>query len=168
MALKIPKPTETIKVIVRADDSLVWPSEEDDPEGEQADETWSSYLKTLDESLLSFAEGKLPTRFVLKKVLNYDQAQAVQNATTTMKKGGQVDIQSGYVFEEVRQALVDIENPDYLLLPDQIHFKRDSDGACSKEIMAGLVAINAHMDLFTARKNAVGETAPEAKKKSQL
>jgi hypothetical protein len=159
MALKLPSRTETLKCVVRADSSLLWSG---DPITD--DETWAAYLKSGDESLLRFKDGEQPTRFVLRKVLSFDQNARVQNAQTTMKDG-QIQIQMSFIQEDVRQALVDIENPDYVPLPDRIQYKRDSDGSCSKEIVEGLQAIGAVMDLFTIRQNATSKFTEDLKKK---
>ena len=160
MALKLPSRHDVVKVIVKADQSLVWP---EDPA--EADEIWSEYLRTNDETLLKFAEGQQPTRFILRKVLSYDQSTRVQNAQTTMRDG-KVEIQMSFIMEEVRQALTDIENPDYVPLNDRIQHKRDSDQACSKEIIEGLQALNVIMDLYTARQNAASNFLEDLKKKS--
>lgn len=159
MALKLPSKTETVKCIVRADTALLWSG---DPITD--DENWASYLKSADESYLQFKDGEKPTRFVLRKVLSYDQSARVQNAQTTMRDG-KVEIQMSFIQEDVRQALVDIENPDYVPLPDRIQYKRDSDGSCSKEIIEGLQALGVIMDLFTMRQNATSKFTEELKKK---
>lgn len=159
MSLKLPSRTDTIKVIVRADSALKWPESKED-----ADEVWASYLKSNDEGFLEFNEGEQPTRFVLRKVLTYDQAQKVQNQQMTMRDG-QVQVQMSFIMEEVRQSLVDIENPELTPLPDRIQFKKDSDGGCSKEIVEGLHALGAVMDLYTARQNASAKFSDELKKK---
>lgn len=159
MSLKLPSRTEVIKVIVRADSAIKWPESKED-----ADEIWAAYLKSNDESFLEFNEGEQPTRFVLRKVLSYDQASKVQNQQMTMRDG-QVQVQMSFIMEEVRQSLVDIENPELTPLPDRIQFKKDSDGGCSKEIVEGLQAIGAVMDLYTARQNASAKFSDELKKK---
>lgn len=160
MALKLPSRNDVIKVIVKADQALVWPQDE-----KEGDDVWAEYLKTNNESLLTFAEGHQPTRFVMKKVLNYDQASRVQNAQTTMRDG-KVEIQMAFIMEEVRQALTDIENPDYVPLPDRIQYRRDSDQACNREIIEGLYALGVLMDLYTARQNATARFSEDLKKKS--
>lgn len=160
MALKLPSRTDVIKVIVSADQALILPDDKN-----ERDEIWAEYLKTNDESLLTFAEGQQPTRFVMRKVLSYDQAARVQNAQTTMKEG-KVEIQMSFIMEEVRQALTDIENPDYVPLPDRIQYRRDSDGACNKDIIEGLHALGVVMDLYTARQNATAKFSEDLKKKS--
>lgn len=162
MALKLPSRTEVIKVIVSVDQALVWPEDK-----ETRDQIWAEYLKTNDESLLQFAPGQEPTRFVMRKVLSYDQAARVQNAQTTMREG-KVEFQMSFMMEEVRMALTDIENPDYVPLPDRIQYRRDSDGACSKEIIEGLHALGVVVDLYTARQNATASLSADLKKKSSL
>lgn len=159
MALKLPSKNDVIKVIVRADQALVWPEDE-----KEADEIWAQYLQTNDESLLKFADGQQPTRFVMKKVLSYDQATRVQNAQTTMRDG-KVEIQMSFLMEEVRQSLCDIENPDYVPLNERINYKRDNDQACSREIVEGLHALGVIMDLYSARQNATAKFSESLKKK---
>ena len=57
-----------VEVISRIDDAIVF-----------EEESYSKYLETLDESNLTFVEGKQPTRFVMRKVLPYKLSQKVQN-----------------------------------------------------------------------------------------
>jgi len=160
MSLKLPSRTDTIKVIVKVDSALKWPES-----AEESDELWAAYLKSNDESYLEFKEGEQPTRFVLRKVLNYDQAQKVQNQQMSMKDG-QIQVQMSFIMEEVRQALVGIENPELTPLADQIVFKKDGDGGASKEIVEGLHALGVVMDLYTARQNATAKFSEDLKKKS--
>lgn len=160
MSLKLPSRTDTIKVIVKADSALKWSDS-----AEENDELWASYLKSNDESLLTFEEGMQPTRFVLRNVLNYDQLQKVKNEQMTMRDG-KMEIRMSFITEEVRQALVDIENPELTPLSDRIIFKREGDGGASKDLMAGLDAIGAVMDLYTARQNATASFSDDLKKKS--
>lgn len=159
MSLKLPAKHDVIKAVVKQDSAILWSGDES-----QDDENWSNYLKTADESFLKFKDGEQPTRFVLRKVLSYDQAQRVQNAQAVFRDG-QMQIQMAYIMEEVRQSLTDIENPEYVPLNDRIHFKRDSDGACSKEIVEGLHALGVVMDLFTIRTNATSKLSEDLKKR---
>jgi len=160
MSLKLPSRTDVIKVIVKADSAIKWPES-----AEESDELWAAYLKSNDESYLEFKEGEQPTRFVLRKVLNYDQFNKVQNHQMTMRDG-KMEIQMSFVTEDVRQALVGIENPEMTPLADQIVFKKDGDGGASKDIMEGLNALGVVMDLYTARHNATAKFSDELKKKS--
>lgn len=159
MALILPSRTDVIKVIVRADSALKWPESSD-----EADEMWATYLKTNDESGLSFKDGQQPTRFVLRKVLNFDQFNKVQNEQMVMKNG-QMQVQLSFISEAVRQALVAIENPEMTPLADQIVFKKENDGGASKDLIAGLNAIKATMDLYTAVENSTAKFTDDLKKK---
>lgn len=139
MAIKLPNSRERIKVIIKSDSAIKYDQK-----------SYDEYLKTNDESLLTFVEGEHPTRFVMRKVLRYDQAQAVQNSQAKVIDG-KVEVQISYMMEEVRQALVDVENPPGIPDSDKIEFSLDKDGAASKELIAGLAAIGAIPDLFAAR-----------------
>ncbi len=153
MAIKLPGKNDLIKVVSQVDGALV-----------RDEEAYKLYLKTLDESVLSFKEGEEPTRFVLKKVLSYDAFQKVKNEQTKIVNG-QINLQLSFMSEDVRQALVDIENPAYLNDLEKIHFKRESDGGASKELMALLEAADIINDLYTAR-HAKPDLEVESVKKS--
>lgn len=139
MAIKLPNKNDTIRVISHVDGALV-----------QDEEAYKMYLKTLDESYLSFKPNEEPTRFILRKVLSYDAAQKVKNEQTRVING-QIAVQMSFMSEDVRQALIDIENPAYLSDIEKIYFKKDSDGGASKELMALLEAANVVNDLYSAR-----------------
>ena len=154
MALKLELISGTISVVSRLDDAISC-----------TEEDYNEYLLDLDEGHLNIKEGQKPTYFVLTKNLKFDAQQKVKNQQISYK-GGQVDLQLGFIMEEVRQALVDIKNPDDIPDNQKVLFKRDSDGAASKELIASLgdAIVN---DLFSARRNSVGSKASDIKKKSQ-
>lgn len=159
MSIILPSRTDVIKVVLRLDSAIIWPDST-----EESDEIWATYLKTNDEKVLSFKEGEQPTRFVLRKVLNFDQYNKVQNKQMVMVDG-KMEVQISFINEDVRQSLIAIENPDYVPLCDQIIFKKENDGGASKDIMSGLNAISATMDLYTAKQNATSKFTDEMKKK---
>lgn len=154
MAILLSKISDgTIEVIARIDSALK----------DISDENYSEYLKTLDESLLSFNDGEQPTRFVLRKVLPYGIAQKIKNQQMRMEKG-EMQVQMGFINEEVRAALVDIKNPPGIPEDQQIKFKRASDGSASEELIAILDAAGIVSDLFAARKNVMEKSIENVKK----
>jgi len=146
---------KTIKVIVRADDAL----------DNVTDEVYEEYLQTLDESTLKFVEGKEPTRFVMRLRLPWNVDQDIQNQQVKVSKKGEVQPQIAYIMEELRAAIIDIENPHDV---PAIIYKNDNDGMCHKNIVLLLKEHNLHWDLYNARQNQlVGKkkVTDEVKKK---
>lgn len=117
-------------------------------------EAYDSYMKSLDESELDFVEGGSPTRFVMRKIIPYKQSLKLKNATVAMKDGV-LTPQVAYVNEEVRLALVDIENPEVPKTHEKhlLKFKKDGDGGAAHSIMESLDAFGVVMDLYQIRSN---------------
>ena len=137
---------DLIKVILKIDDALV----------EVSDDMYRQYLETLDESLLNFSEGKQPTRFVLKKTLSYEQSKQIKNEQIKLSKNGEVDVRMGFILEEVRLSLVDIENPPGLTKENgALVYVRESNGGASKDkVMKFLIGAGVVEDLYTALTNS--------------
>lgn len=119
------------------------------------EESYEEYLEELNEEYLGIDENTPVTRFVMRKVLSYKSILKVKNAQITMDNGV-VKPQLSFMSEDVRLALVGIENPE---VPDDqkgnlLQFKRESDGGASFKIMEVLESANAVMDLYTARQNS--------------
>lgn len=132
-----------IRVITSKDASIEGTSNDD----------YKEYIATLDESKLSFVTGGSPTRFVMRKIIPYKQNLRLKNLQVTMKDG-ELQPQIAFINEEVRLALVDIENPP-VDGPDKKHlmeFKKDGDGGASQSIMETLDAFGVVADLFSARQ----------------
>lgn len=151
MALILTKNDGNIKVISSKDSSV-----------KCDEEAYKLYTETLDEELLEL-EG-VPTRFILKKGLNYKEQQIVKDAQIQMK-GKEFSISLSYMMEEVRLALVDIENPADLPDTQKILYKKASDGRASQELIALLESAGIVSELFTARSNALGVLSDTTKKK---
>ena len=153
MALKIPMKDETIKVISRLDSAL----------SSDAD-VYEEYLKTLDESLLSFVDGETPTRFVMKKVLPLHLQQKIQDKQVAFVDG-KPEIRLGFMSEDVRCSLVAVENPADIPDDQKIKFAKDSDGGASKDLVAHLLAAGVVNDLYQAKQYAVSGIGEALKKK---
>jgi len=151
MALFISKNDGVIKVISRKDSAV-----------NCDDEAYELYQKQLDEELLEL-EGD-PTRFVLKRGLSYKEQQTVKDAQVKMD-GKKFSITLSYMMEEVRIALIDIENPGDIEESQKIIFKKADDGKASKELIAMLETFGVVTELFTARSNASGVLDDTTKKK---
>lgn len=151
MALFISKNDGLIKVISKKDSSVTCD-----------DEAYAQYQENLDESLLAL-DG-VPTRFVLKKALTYKEQQKVKDAQIKMK-GKELSVSMSYMMEEIRLALVGIENPADLPLDQQIVYKKDSDGRTSEELIALLESAGVVTELYAARAKSMEALDPTTKKK---
>ncbi len=138
MAVHLATKGETFKVVLRVDSALDMTSEE-----------YDAYIK--DPSLLKVKEGEQPTFVVMRKVIPYGLAQKIENQKMKYKEG-EVQLQMGFMMEEVRCAIVDIENPGNL--PTAKH----GDGGASFELMELLVNAGLVNDLYAARQAAAGQT----------
>jgi hypothetical protein len=100
-------------------------------------EIYEEYTVTLDEAVLQL-EGE-PTRYVLKTDLEFHIHKELESEKLGITSDGQPAIRLGYILEEVRATLIDIENPigeepDTLFI-----FKKEKkDGRASKELIAEL------------------------------
>jgi len=132
----------SIEVIARIDDALNYD-----------EESYGDYLKTLDESKLSFIEGKNPTKFIMRRVLPYKLAQKVQNKQMRLEKG-EAQFSLSFMAEEVRCSLTGVKNPDSIPEEEKIKFEksRDDDGA-SDDFIAKLIAAGIASDLYLARQS---------------
>ncbi len=156
MAIKVSQIADgKIEVISRLDDSIL----------NVSTETYEKYLQTLDESILTFVENSMPTRFVLRKVLPYKMAQKVQNKQVKFEKG-EAQFQMSFMAEEVRCSLIDIKNHPDLPQDQQIRFERADDGGASDDLIARLMAAGIAQDLYIAKKNATEQKTDGSLKKS--
>jgi hypothetical protein len=132
----------TIEVIARIDDAIIYDEDK-----------YSKYLETLDESHLSFAEGKQPTKFLMRKVLPYKLSQKVQNKQLSFE-GKTPQFSLTFMAEEVRCSLIGIKNPDNLPEDEKIKFEKskDDDGA-SDDMIAKLISCGIAQDLYLARQS---------------
>ena len=137
---------ETVKVIVHKDSSIAGVS----------DEVYQQYLKNLDESLLPI-NGE-PTRFVLKKTLEYKDTKHVMNSQVDITEDGKPKMNMSFMLDEVRCALVGMEGPG------EASFRKGPDGKASQEVVNALYNAGVVMDLYTGRK--AGTEDLEAVKKS--
>lgn len=142
-----------IEVISKLDSALIYD-----------DETYTKYIETLDESLLSFADGDQPTRFVMRKVLPYQLAQNVQNKQIKLERG-EVQYQPGSMADDVRCALIDIKNPPTIPEDQKIKFEKSkNDSGASEALVEKLMAAGIVADLFAARQSYLSKNM----KKSNL
>ena len=132
----------TIEVISKIDDAIIYDEEK-----------YSKYIETLDESYLTFVEGKQPTKFLMRKVLPYKLSQKVQNKQLSFE-GKTPQFSLSFMAEEVRCSLIAIKNPDYLPDEEKIKFEksRDDEGA-SDDLIAKLISCGIAQDLYIARQS---------------
>lgn len=146
MAIRLNKNADNIKVIVEIDDAL-------DKSAADFDANFIEYTKTLNENLLTFLPGRQPTRFVMVRHLPLEAHEKVMEKQISVGSDMKPKVQLSYIIEEVRCALVGIENPAGCEYP--IEFKKESDGFASKDLMAFLHEAGIINPLFNARQNAI-------------
>lgn len=141
MAIKFNSASDIIKVISRHDDAL--------PE-DLLEEEFDLYQTTLDESHLRLVGN--PTRFVIRRTLSFGAQQAVTNQQLGIDSNGKPKMNFGFMLEEIRCALIDIENPEDLPEDQKLEFKKDVDGYASKDLIAKLNAIGIVSELYAAKQ----------------
>lgn len=152
MAFVLADDKGTIKVIVSGDSAVKCSPEE-----------YQLYLKDLDESRLNL-EGN-PTRFVLKKRLDYKTHQLLIRAQAKVV-GNKIQTDLASILEEVRIRLIDIENPADLPPEQHVKFIKDKDGYADKELIAALYSFGAVMEMQVAVKNSDNINATAETKKN--
>jgi hypothetical protein len=153
MAVLLPTQRDTFEVIISIDSAL-----------DVSSDDWEKYRETLDESHLKFKEGMQPTRFVMRKVLPFSLAKKVQNDQVTTRDG-KMEVQLGFISEEVRASLVDIKNPEDVPQDQWIKFEKDKDGGASEKLMELLMAARIVDELYSARQVKVSKMSDLLKKK---
>ncbi len=132
------------------------------------DEEFREYLPHPNEpQRLKYKDGlgwEDTTRFVLRKVLPYEAAQKVMKEQISADIKGNIELNLSFILEEARSALVDIRNPKDC--PRPLEYKRDSDGKCSKDLIAGLYTGGVLTELQAARAAAIKQPNVEVVKKS--
>lgn len=128
------------------------------------EDEWKLYTETLDESHLRFNLGMQPTRFVMRQVLPYGLAKKVQNEQASFQDN-KLQVNLGYMNEEVKASLIDIKNPSDV--PDElkIKFEKDKDGTASEKLMELLIASGVVSELFSARQMKLAANSASNKKK---
>ena len=121
-----------------------------------------AYLEDLDEDRLNL-NGEEPTRFVMKKILDFRSIQKIKKSQISMEvvdgQPGNIGIDMSTLFE-LRASLIDIENPG-----KGFEFKKDkSDNLVSRDLVAKLESLNVSDELVLARRNAVEKIGSTSKK----
>lgn len=151
MAFKFNSADDIIKVVSRQDDAL--------PE-DLLEEEFEKYQETLDESHLRLTG--IPTRFVIRRTLPFGAQQEVTNQQVKVGQDGKPQVNFGFILEEIRCALINIENPDDLPEDQKLVFKRDADGYASKDLIAKLNAAGIVSELYST-KQSKPKAIPEKK-----
>jgi hypothetical protein len=145
------KVTDNIQVIVSID-----------PAVNCSEDEYANYLDDLDEGRLNL-NGEEPTRFVLKKVLDYRSQEKISKGmvSANIADGRPSDMNlnvSG--LPELRASLVDITNPG-----EGLEFRKDKDdNLVSRDLVALLNSVGAADELLVARRNAVKSMGRVSKK----
>ncbi len=151
MALKLGSVADVFKMVSRHDDAI---SED------ITDEEFELYQATLDESHLRLSAE--PTRFVIRRTLPFAAQQEVTNQQVKVGRDGKPQVNFGFMLEEVRCALIGIENPSTMAEEDKLEFKKDADGYASKELIAKLNAAGVVSEIYSA-KQTKHKAIPEKK-----
>ena len=152
MAFTLSDDKATSEVVVSKDSAVKCSSDE-----------YKEYLKDLDESLLKL-EG-MPTRFVLRKRLDYKAHQILLRSQATVE-GQKIKVDLSSLIVQVRLHLIDVINPPDLAVDQHILFKKDSDGYASKELIAGLQSFGVLVELRTALESFDEQKDTELTKKN--
>lgn len=150
MAVFINQEKGNLKIILRRDDSI-----------KATEEEYEAYVESgLDESKLTFVAGKEPTRFVMRRNLDYSDQQTIMKEQIQIeksKKGKGMDqrLSISFIMDEVRAALVDIENPTNVPEEQHIKFKADSDQKASFKLISMLQGAGIVMDLYSVRQQVL-------------
>lgn len=152
MAIKLTPMNETFDVALFQDDAL-----------EMTRAEYLDYIKTCDKKLLKCHEGKVPTFFVLKKVLRYEDSKRLK-AGQIGYRDEVVVMDSTFTIDDVRLSLCGVVNPPDLASEHHIHFKAVNGGA-PEDLMAYLIAVGAVDDLYMAKQYVTGAKAQDLDKK---
>lgn len=144
---------DTFKIILQNDDAV--------PET-VTDEVYQSYLEVLDEVILGLV-GE-PTRFVMKRDLSFGAHKQIASEQMGVDGDGKPQIKMGFILEEVRAALVGIENPASLKPEECLIFEKEKgDGLASKALISQLHAMGVAMSLYGARQKVLAPSANQKK-----
>jgi hypothetical protein len=144
VSIVLPSVTDKFKVALFKDSAVDMTREE-----------YNDYLKDCDLSKLKLVEGKLPTFFIMRKVLPAKLSKKVMAEQVTFH-GGEAQFNFGSIVDVIKAAICGVENPPDVEESQRINFKADADGSCPDDIVAGLVSMQVHTDLFAAYQNVAG------------
>jgi aconitase B len=130
----------TIEVIVSKDTALL----------DLDKDTYTEYLKTLDEKLLKFKDGEAPCRFVMKKRVDYKKQKWLDNQMVVYSEG-EAQYQAAFALDVVRACLDEIKYPDYVPMEKRIIVKKTGDGYVDDRTMSMLAPTGICHELFVAR-----------------
>lgn len=148
-----------IKVILRVDSAL------DITDKGEDDDEYDDYINAgLDESKLKLKDGQEATRFVMKRSIPLKHATRIESAKLKYGADGEVNVQLGFIIEEIRACLKGVENPPSVPKDKQIALKFTGDGLVEERMMAGLVAAGVVQNLYAARQSALKAAQGDLKK----
>ena len=150
MAVKFSSEADVFKLISRHDESIA---------DDLTDEEFELYQETLDESHLRLKSE--PTRFVVRRTLPFAAQQEVTNQQVRVGRDGKPQVNFGFMLEEVRCALIGIDNPADMV-EDRLEFKKEADGFASKELIAKLNTVGIVSEIYAA-KQSKHKAIPEKK-----
>jgi hypothetical protein len=134
-----------IEVVVRVDSAL-----------DMTDNEYSSYLETLDESMLKLKSGDEPTRFVMRRHIPLKHATRIEDSKLRVEhETGQVSVGLGFIIEEVRASLKEVKNPASVPLDKRISLKFTGDGLVDGNLMSSFHSAGIVHNLYQARQNVL-------------
>jgi len=123
-------------------------------------ESYGEYLKTLDETILQLKPDVMPTRFKMKKIIPYAVKKNLRKDQYGMDtEGKNINVNLGFIIDEVRASLVDINNPG-----KGLEFKKDGDNMASKLLIEKLDTYGIVQELYAARQGVLGAKGSVSKK----
>lgn len=147
-----------IEVILRVDDALDLTADGDD-------DPYDAYITAgLDESKLKLKPDAEPTRFIMRRSIPLKHATRIENAKMGYTVEGGVQVQLGFIIEEVRASLKGVKNPSSVPQDKQIVLKFTGDGLLDDKQMAALVASGVVQNLYAARQAAIQRSSGNLKK----
>ena len=115
------------------------------------EETYTRYLQGLDETLLEL-DGE-PTRFVMRKFLDQREIAGVQDDMISFDADRNVRVKMSSNTEEVRRALVGIENP--MDVGGIVWAKDPGDRWADRDLVSKLAQLGIVANLYEARQAAI-------------
>jgi len=159
MAFLLTDTKGSLKVIISRDSALDPSCFSEEVDGKTA---FEKYTSTLDEKFLKFREGKEPTRFHLRKVLDYKSQLHIRNMQISIEGTGKKMVQKvnfNFMVEEVRRSLVDIENPPGV--SNVLEYKKAADSYANEDLISFLDQLGVVQELYNIRLNFLNQAGED-------
>lgn len=140
--INMPRGSESLELIAEIDDAI---------DSEKSE--YQAYVKDLDESHLVL-NGE-PTRFVLKRTLDFHAQESIQNSIIKLTPGSKdTNFQLGSaMLLTAKYALTGIKYPEDTPKDQRLEFKKGPDGYASEDLIAILNKLGVVANIFSACQN---------------